>query len=157
MDDKEIIKILQFLGDEIVGDMVALIELNGAIASGRLIDSIASKVTQNKEGVYQLNFSYLKYGKWVDEGRKPGKMPPVNDIKEWCRWKGIPQEAAWGIAKNIAKYGTIKREGYKGINFTNTIYDDVKVIKEIMGKEFSSIFTKQLLKTENLDLLKIKK
>ena len=157
MDDAAIIKILQFLGDEIVGDMRALIELNGAIASGRLIDSIASKVTQSKDGVYQLNFSYLKYGKYVDEGRKPGKMPPVDDIKEWCRWKGIPEERAWGIAKNIAKYGTIKREGYKGINFTDTIKEDAKVIKDIMGDKFSSIFTKQLLKTENLDLLKIKK
>lgn len=143
-------KILQSLGDDIVKDMVKIIELNGSIATGNLIKSMASKVSMSREGQYQLSFSYLKYGKWVDEGRRPGKMPPVGDIRDWCRIKGIPQSAAFPIAKKIGE------RGFRGIDFTQPIGRDLKVIKEILGEKFSSVFAKQLLKTENLDLLKIK-
>lgn len=142
-NDEEIKEILQYLGNSIVGDMRALIELNGAIASGWLIDSISSKVFKNKDDVYSLSFSYLFYGKFVDRGRRPGKMPPVDDIREWCRLKGIPQEAAWPIAVKIG------REGYRGINFTEPIYEDLRVIKEIMGEKFSNVFTKELLRNIN--------
>jgi hypothetical protein len=142
-DDDEIENSLNFLGESIVGDMKSLIELNGKIASGWLMDSIASKVTKNKNEVYSLSFSYLFYGKFIDKGRKPGKMPPVQDIRDWCRLKGIPQSAAFPIAVSIGK------KGYKGINFTDPIRDDLKVIKEIMGDKFSSVYTKELLKNIN--------
>ena len=144
-EDKEIIDILKYLGDSIVGDMKALIELNGSIATGWLIDSIASRVIKDKNDVYSLSFSYLFYGKFVDKGRNPGKMPPLDDIRDWCRIKGIPQQYAYPIAKKIGE------KGYKGINFTEPIYEDLKVIKEIMGDKFSTYFTKELLKNINKD------
>lgn len=145
MEDEEIVSALKFFGDSITDDMKALIELNGAIASGWLFDSIASRVVKDKNDVYSLSFSYLFYGKWVDRGRPPGGMPPVDDIREWCRLKGIPQEAAWPIAVKIG------REGYRGINFTQPIYEDLPVLKEIMGDKFSTVFTKELLKNINRD------
>ena len=148
-NDEEILKALKYLGDSIVGDMKALIELNGAIATGWLMDSIASKVFKDKNDVYSLSFSYLNYGKFVDEGRRPGKMPPLEDIREWARIKGIPQTAVYPIAKKIGEKGTIKRKNYNGIDFTEPIYDDLKVIKEIMGDKFSSVIAKELLKNIN--------
>lgn len=144
-NDDNIIKVLKYLGDSVVGDMKAIIELNGSIASGWLIDSISSKVLKDKNEVYSLSFSYLFYGKYVDKGRSPGKMPPIQDIREWTRLKGIPQSAAYPIAKKIGE------KGYKGINFTEPIRDDIKVIKEIMGEQFTSYFTTELLKNINKD------
>lgn len=141
-EDEEIIRALQFLGDSIVGDMKAIIELNGSIATGWLIDSIASKVFKDKNDVYSLSFSYLFYGKFVDRGRGPG-MPPIEPIREWARIKGIPQEAVYPIARKIG------REGYQGINFTDPIREDIRVIKEIMGEKFASYFTTELLKNIN--------
>jgi len=142
-NEEDILKALNFLGESIVGDMKSIIELNGSIATGWLIDSIASKVFKDKNDVYSLSFSYLFYGKFVDKGRKPGKMPPIDDIRDWCRIKGIPQSAAYPIAKKIGD------KGYKGINFTEPIRDDIKVIKDIMGEKFASYFTTELLKNIN--------
>ena len=103
MDEEDgILKTLQFLGDSIATDMKILIELNGAIATGRLHNNIqvhASKLDEK----YSLVISYPFYGKYVDQGRNPGKRPPVNDIRVWCRLKGIPESAAFPIAKRLGK------------------------------------------------------
>jgi len=32
-------------------------------------------------------------------------MPPVDPIRKWCREKGIPEGAAFAIAKSIAENG----------------------------------------------------
>ena len=39
-------------------------------------------------------------------GRAPGRMPPVNAIRQWCEVKGIPVAAAYPIARGIAQRGT---------------------------------------------------
>ena len=36
------------------------------------------------------------WGKWVNYGRPMGPAP-IEDIKEWCRFRGIPEEAAYAI------------------------------------------------------------
>jgi hypothetical protein len=137
--EEDILKILKFLGDSIVTDMRVLIELNGSIATGRLHDNI--RIAAKKlEGKYTLVLSYPFYGKYVDEGRKPGKMPPVQDIRDWCRLKGIPQSAAFPIAKKIGE------KGFKGIHFTKPYYDDITVIKDILTDQYKDYVLKVLMK-----------
>ena len=41
-------------------------------------------------------FQYGKKGKFSDM---------IESLKEWCRKKGIPEQAVWPIAMNILKYG----------------------------------------------------
>lgn len=51
------------------------------------------------------------YSEYVDKGRRPGKMPPVNDILEWMSDNrisvpGIPNRSlAFAISKSIANKG----------------------------------------------------
>jgi hypothetical protein len=45
------------------------------------------------------------YYKFVEDGRRAGGMPPLNKIKIWCRQKGIPEKAAFPIARKIGKFG----------------------------------------------------
>ena len=74
-----------------------------------------------------------KYSGWLHVGRKPGKMPPIENILDWVKEKqiagtyavmgptGYPRykrqggkaqqeredlDAAWAIAQHIAKHGT---------------------------------------------------
>ena len=62
---------------------------------------------------YQAVFILPEYWKWVEYGRKPGKMPPVGSILKWINAKGIkplnksiPQKSlAFAIAKSIGKKG----------------------------------------------------
>lgn len=140
MDEEDgILKTLQFLGDSIATDMKILIELNGAIATGRLHNNIQVHARKLDEK-YSLVISYPFYGKYVDQGRKPGKRPPVNDIRVWCKLKGIPESAAFPIAKKIGE------KGFKGINFTKPYYDDIKIIKEILTSDYHDYVIKVLLK-----------
>ncbi len=39
-------------------------------------------------------------------GRKPGKMPPISALIDWCSARGLPRGVAWAVAKKIAESGT---------------------------------------------------
>lgn len=93
-------------------------------SSGDLSKSLGFDL--NKKG---LEFtSTEKYSSIVEEGRKPGKMPPIDPIKKWITEKGVRlqktvvkngvkvnqfaqktdanlKSAAFAIAKSIAKKG----------------------------------------------------
>ena len=143
-------------------EMKSIIKLNGAFASGTLYDSIKYKVFKDKSDVYHLEFDYVYYGLFINYGRKPSQklgkngepaMPPLNDIRQWCRLKGIPQDAAFPIAKKIAKEGwTMKRPGagQSGwIDFTKPFEDAQGPIKQYLselGKKFADDFVEQTLR-----------
>jgi hypothetical protein len=76
----------------------------GKQATGQLIRSINYKLKEEAE-VYLIDIESAPYLKWVDEGRKPGSYPPIKPLIKWAQVKGIPKEAAWGIQKNIYKFG----------------------------------------------------
>jgi hypothetical protein len=126
-------EILEKVADNITDEMKAIIKLNGAIGTGTLYNTLRANVVE-QEGIYSISITYPFYGKFIDEGRHPGKMPPVKDIIEWTRLKGIPESAAFPIAKNIGKYG------FKGINFSRVIYD--KENKDALKKAFETEYTK---------------
>lgn len=73
-------------------------------------------------GGLELGFKAADYFNYVEEGRKPGKMPPVSAIAKWIRIKPIKlrdkksgkfkaktdtniNSAAFAIAKHIGAYG----------------------------------------------------
>lgn len=76
----------------------------GKVASGKLIRSLDSLIIERADGI-DIKIIGEKYLEFVDSGRRPGKMPPVQKIAEWCTIKGLPQSAAWGISVNIYKFG----------------------------------------------------
>ncbi len=39
-------------------------------------------------------------------GRKPGRIPPTAALKEWVKYKGLPDSMAFVIARSIARKGT---------------------------------------------------
>lgn len=125
-------------------EMKSIIKLNGAFASGTLYDSIKYKVFKDKSEIYHMEFDYVYYGLFVNYGRKPSsKMPPLKDIREWCRLKGIPQDAAFPIAKKIQKFG------FRGIDFTKPFEDAQGPIKQYLselGQKFADDFVEQTLR-----------
>jgi len=59
-------------------------------ASGRLINSKGVSGTEKK---HATPYSYRT------------KYPPIQAIKQWTRLKGMPEEAAYGIQRNIFRFG----------------------------------------------------
>ena len=110
MLNQEVKELVYKTGQLIDDRMVETAIANGSEASGRLIRSISALNKENQEEVFTI-ISTVDYAKYVDEGRRPGEMPPIQDILNWIQEKpirprGITQESlAWAIAKTIARKG----------------------------------------------------
>ena len=71
-------------------------------ASGNFINN-SEFIFNDSKNSFEL---YLPtYWRYIDEGRQPGKRPPIKPLLEWARLKGLPESYAWGAQKNIGKFG----------------------------------------------------
>ena len=91
------------------------------------------KFVMNVNGnFYEIVFNAPAYWKYANDGRRPGKMPPVNVIADWVKRRNITPYAlkngklpttdqlAFMIAKKIG------RDGTTGIHFLEKSIDEQK-------------------------------
>ena len=96
------------------------------------------KFVMNVNGnFYEIIFDAPAYWKYANDGRRPGKMPPVNVIADWVKRRNITPYAlkngklpttdqfAFMIANAIARDGT-KFHGPTGIHFLEKSIDEQK-------------------------------
>ena len=126
-------EILTSYSQKKIQEMRAILSGRGKIARGILIESIMAKIDEKG-----LSISYPGYGKYVQKGRRPGKLPPLKNIEEWSRIKGIPEEMAFPIAKKISEQGT------KAVDFTKPFYDGIKELTKEVAKKFGKEVASQL-------------
>lgn len=93
-------KFVRTYARQVVSEIKNRLEGHGKIASSRLHRSIRYTYTG-----LTLKFLMAPYGVYVDKGRRPGKMPPLDAIRKWCRIKGIEETAAFPIARKIGEEG----------------------------------------------------
>ena len=85
-------KVLNQYGEYLVKELRSEMKKNKSNASYALSDSIEYKVFIKDRGGstrYWVEITLLDYWKYVDEGRGPGRMPPVEKIAEWIRVKPV--------------------------------------------------------------------
>lgn len=136
----DISEVLDFVDDlQKVGDVVArenkrfmrqsLDTLEGLVAgntpvgaTSALQSATTSEMWGTPSGLNGRVFNPLKYDAPVEYGRKPGKMPPVSDIKLWVvRKLGLTGKEADTAAFLIAR--AIGRRGTKGAFMFKKAYD----------------------------------
>lgn len=65
---------------------------------------------QNKINVFvseeSIKIELPGYTQYMLDGRRPGKMPPFDAIREWLKAKGMAEQLYYPIAKKIAEQGT---------------------------------------------------
>ena len=114
-------------------------------ATGNLAGSVSFNM--DFKGVeYQVSLNLLSYWKYVEYGRRPGKMPPIQAILDWIKVKPvIPREInghlpterqlAFLIARSIGENGT---EGRHVLERANTKIQDqmIESIKQAFLEDF---------------------
>lgn len=106
-------RLLDEWGADLVADVLAALASGNNVASGRLYGSLRHEV---RESIDELAVAVVEedYGKFLDKGRRPGKQPPLDRIREWCRLRGIPERAAYPIARKIGRFGTRPTNYFSG-------------------------------------------
>jgi len=137
MTQQELENNLRQLAERLEYDMKDIIELNGAIATGTLLNDLSVQFEEENDG-YRIAVSYPFYGRFIDQGRNPStKLPPLDAIREWTRIKGIPDDAVFPIARSIAE------NGYDGINFTRVFFgkEEKDALKKNIGENYMKYIT----------------
>lgn len=91
---------------------------DGKNATGELISSIKPMTSELVDGTFQCSLSLAPHWKYVENGRRPGRFPPIDNILEWVKAKPqlarpnrldrkeiTPKQLAFLVARKIATKG----------------------------------------------------
>lgn len=117
---------LKIFGEAYVAELSIMLRKEDKVASGKLLKSLDTRVIKTAMGtIYTIQLIAEDYLEYVDGGRRPNKKPPpIQAIRKWVRFKGIPLNAAYPIARSIGK---------KGIKPTNVIQKSLQRLTRSKG------------------------
>lgn len=138
METKELEKYLNEVSKLLDYEITNILEANRKVATGKLINSIDTKVSNMvtpKGNKLSIDVSYVDYGKYVLSGRKPGKYPNIEAIKNWLmiknpKYKASNMEYELDQATFLVSRA-IKENDIKALNFLKPV-DDIQKNKKIM-------------------------
>ena len=140
-------KYLTEYGRSVVDEMKTRLTNAGKEATGTLHKSLKFR-TQETEDEFTISFFMADYGVYVDKGVKPqpqyltgkgtGKSKFIAALKKWCKVKGIPQNAAFPIRRNIWKFG-IKPTNFFTISTTRRQKQFEEMIARNMAKDMENL------------------
>jgi len=130
-------------GDDYVKSIIQALKRAGKDASGRLINSLDYRVTETADNI-KFVFEAEDYYNYVDEGRRPGSYPPIQDIARWASIRGIDKRFAFPIARSIYKFGikpaNITEKVQRGF-LNGVLFDDLEeyIAKEVEEDVFNKL------------------
>ena len=112
-------EVLNRYGNELVEGYKDNLRKDGINASGDLAQSVKYIVERNGTA-YEVSLSLLEYAKYVENGRRAGKFPPLSKIEKWIKVKPVipkpyngklptEKQLAFLIGRKIALEGTEAR------------------------------------------------
>jgi hypothetical protein len=152
---KELDKAIEILGEELVNKLREALRNANKNSSGNLIKSVDYKIIkQADETILQLVAAdYLEY---VDEGRKPGKFPPLKALDKWIVRRGIAPRDKKGkfISRASVKFliaRSIAKNGIKGIHVVRKTIEEVyskkqELIAEAVSSDIETMIDKIIIK-----------
>ena len=110
-------KAMQSASLDIIADAKTNLRANGSVVTGNLRASGKVQKVDEKTldvGFFSSDVENNGYARYVEYGRKPGKMPPPDILEAWAYKKfrlshKDARSAAWALARSIAKKGTKAR------------------------------------------------
>ena len=115
MEFTNVIQFLNDFGKELADKNKRNLVNDDAVASGKLLNSIRYIFNKNNTS-FEISMEMAEYWKYVENGRKSGKFPPISAIKEWVNVKRViprpyngklptENQLAFLIARSISKKG----------------------------------------------------
>ena len=129
------------------------LEISGRRATGMLITSVNTNVVVDGN-TYSIDLNLEDWWKYVEEGRGPGRFPPVDKILEWLRVKPIlptpmangklptEQQLAFLIGRKIANEGF---QGTYDLEHTLQEVDYEAIIEEALDQDVLGCLDELLL------------
>jgi hypothetical protein len=137
--------ILSKYGDSVIKTAISKLIQLGKVASGRLKKSLGYEIVKTSTS-YQLHFIGEDYLDEVENGRKPGKMPPVGKIQQWMQYKGLPEKDNKSVAFLIAR--SIGKNGIEPTQFLRkSIIENNDRLRKTMTKELTQYIIRDIKKT----------
>jgi hypothetical protein len=99
-ENTNIQRVLEALGDQIIDVYRRKLYEGGTNATGLLGNSL-SCIVKTEDGIYDLYLTLQDYWKYVENGRQPGKFPPMDVIKQWIQVKPVIPDARTGKLPTI--------------------------------------------------------
>lgn len=101
-----------FMKNRIVNPVQKGLEEKGK--KGSLQRSVSFTITKNFQGLtaYGLANYYWRWG--GGSGRRPGKNPPVQPLKDWLKKRGLAEGIAYWLSKKIGAEGSSEWRGDRG-------------------------------------------
>ena len=134
MTKDELNKAVIKFGADTVSSIATALKRVGADNSGKLINSLRTELKTTAESLDML-IKGAGYFDNIEKGRLPGEQPPLSAIIEWTRSKGLPDAAAFPIAKNIGKFGIKPRPVLKEIINSNKFKEGKKLLGHAYAKD----------------------
>lgn len=137
--------------EELKKDLITAYNQKGMRASGNFEQQL-----EVKEGNFKIELLGVDYGQQLELGRRGGKFPPINAIKQWIEDKGIASrlngeittsQLAFLIASKIAREGW-NREGYGGVELISSVITAERMQKIIdkVGEKVTLQYTTEIIK-----------
>jgi hypothetical protein len=120
---------IQTIANQIVKLYREQLESKGIPASGTLGDT-ASVEVEIKGTRLVVNMNLEHYWRYVEYGRRSGKMPPIDNIEQWIKIKPVIPDARNGKAPSTKQlaYLIARKIGREGIParrpLESTVYSD---------------------------------
>jgi hypothetical protein len=142
-DNDRVKEILARWGKEVISDMIEILRNSNAYASGKLASSLSFEFREDA-GILSLDLKGAPYLEYVLNGRRTGGQPPLSAIQKWTQMKGLPEEAAYPIARKIGRFG-IKPFP----TLISPFYKRQNELKDLLTKEYT-----QTVSNDTIQLLK---
>ena len=115
MEFTNVVQFLNDFGKELADKYKRNLVNDDAIDTSKLLNSI-KYIFNNNNTSFEISMEMAEYWKYVENGRKSGKFPPISAIREWVKVKTViprpyngklptENQLAFLIARSISKKG----------------------------------------------------
>lgn len=116
-------------------------------ASGELANSVKYIIDDKVKGRFEVKLELLEYWKYVEYGRKAGKMPPISAIKQWIEVKPIiprPNKNGKLPTINQLAYLISRKIGLEGTKGRGVLGERIEHANRVFWKDIEDAILKDL-------------